>query len=71
MRSKSKRIRAALDEFRKECTDWISYFQLADYIETIGVDVSLSSLYNILREYNVERRTVRINGLKFGEIKFK
>lgn len=71
MRSKTKKIRIALNEFKKECKDWLSYYQLADYIETRGVNVSLSSLYNILREYNVERRTVRVKGLKFAEIKFR
>ena len=70
MRSKTK-IRIALNEFKKECKDWISYFQLADYIEARGATVSLSSLYNILREYNVERRKVRVKGLSFAEIKFQ
>ena len=70
MRAKMK-IRLALNEFRKECKDWISYTQLADYIERRGVNVSLSSLYDILREYNVERRTVRFKGLRFAEIKFR
>ena len=70
MRSKTK-IRIALNEFGKECKDWISYFQLADYIETRGVNVSLPSLYSILREYNVERRKVRVKGLRFAEVKFQ
>ena len=70
MRSKTK-IRIALNEFGREFKDWISYLQLADYIETRGVNVSLQSMYNILREYNIERRIVRIKGLRFTEIKFR
>ena len=70
MRSKAK-IRIALNEFKKECKDWISYFQLAEYIEARGVNVSLQSLYNILREYNVERRKIGVKGLHFAEVKFR
>ena len=70
MRSRTIKIRKALNELRKECSDWISYSQLADYIETQGASVSLTSLYTILREYNVARRKIRINGLSFAEIKF-
>lgn len=71
MRSRTEKIRLTLNELRKECKDWISYSQLADYIETKGANVSLTSLYNILREYNVERRKVRIKGLSIAEIKFR
>lgn len=66
-----EKIRSALNEFKKECNDWISYSQLADYVETKGVHVSLTSLYNILREYSVERRKVRVRGLSIAEIKFR
>ena len=60
-----------MNEIRKECKDWISYSQLANYIETRGAKASLTSLYNILREYSVERRKIRIKGLSIAEIKFK